>query len=152
MEERKKIGEVGMSADALFLVDIMAEIRPLLEDAGLIHAGGLVVFSENIGSVGAIEHFFLENGAIPQKKLTVSEGTIPNNKIAFHIHQKCDKEYEELKFLSEDKFTPVILVDSFIPEHLKDSGHLIVLEGEVDFQDEDIQLGKDFKSFIHRTP
>lgn len=151
MESRKEKGEIG-AAYVLFLVDIMAEIRPLLEDAGLMQPGGLVIFSENIGSVGAIRRFFQETGAILQKKLTISEGMIANNKIAYHIYKKIDKEEDQLRFLAEEEFTPVILVDSFVPEHLKDFGQLIVLEGRVEFQDEDIQLGKDFKNFIHRTP
>lgn len=152
MEKGKKNGKVGASADALFLVDIMAEIRPLLEDAGLIQPGGLIIFSENIGAIDEIKHFFRRTGAVQCKKLAVPEGTIPNNKIAFHIHQKFDKEVDELKFLAEGGFTPVILVHSFIPEHLRDSCRLIVLERKLEFLDVDIQLGKSFKNFVHKKP
>lgn len=152
MEFGKKISEVGTSASALFLVDIMAEIRPLLEDAGLMQPGGLIVFSKNIGNISEIKRFFRRVGAVQCEKLTVSEGAIPNNKIGFHVHQKYDKEEPLLKFLAEGEFTPAVLIHSFIPEHLKESGHLIVLEGEVDFEDEDIQAGKSFKEFIHQKP
>lgn len=152
MEFGKKISEVGKSASALFLIDIMAEIRPLLEDAGLILPGGLVMITENIGGVGTIKRFFQQTRAVHCKKLTASEWAMANNKISYHIHQKFDKELDSLRFLAEEGFTPVILLHSFLPEHLKDYGRLIVLQGEGDFQDGDVQAGKDFKDFIHKEP
>lgn len=143
---------INCKNNPLFLVSVMAEIQPLLKAYGLGLQKGIVIFLENSDYFNDIQQHLKQAGAVPCKSLTTSKRDIINNCVGVHIYDSYDKEAEIAKFLSEDGFTPALLIHSVIPDFLRDCENLVVVEENIDFQTTMWEVFENFQNYIHKSP
>jgi hypothetical protein len=152
MEKSGKINKVKKTgATALFLVNLAAEMAPLLDDAGLGRKKGVVIFVERSADIGIVQKYFADMGAVMCKNLT-SPKWVQNNKVGLHLFQLYDRETENLKFLAEDDFSPSVLVHSILPDYLRNAEALVVINHEIEFHPEIVEKFIEFQQYIHKSP
>lgn len=138
--------------NSLFLVDVMAEIQPLLKAYGLGLQKGMVIFSENSDCFYDAYQYLQRTGAELCKNLKASKRDILNNCLGIHVYDSYDKEREIVAFLSEEGFTPAILVHSVIPDFLRDYENLLVLSENSEILMETKEDFTTFQGYIHENP
>lgn len=152
MEKSKKNGKMKKTgATALFLTNLAAELGPLLDDVGLGGKKGVVIFVEQSADIGVVMKCFVDMGAVICKNLPSSQ-CVQNNKIGLHLFQLYDKEKDDLKFLSEDDFSPVVLVHSILPDHLRSEESVLVVNESVKLATGMVEKFKEFQRYIHKNP
>lgn len=153
MGEGQETVQVGFDANIMLLVNVMAEIRPLLMDEGLDFGNGLTLFCEEKAASREIEEFFQSVGAGQCKTLGRSEWKVPNNRIGLHVFGRYEEERRIYEFLQEDTFTPVIIICGMLPDFLRAGQNLIVLEQGVEIQQAAIsQAFQGFCAYIRNNP
>ncbi len=155
MGESKETEQIGFGSDAgiLLLINIMAEIRPLLIDERLDFQKGLVLFCADNAIGSRTESFFQKIGAAQCKSIGKSEWNIPNNRIGIHNYNRYDEERKVFEFLQNEMFTPVIVICGILPEFMKRGMNLIVLEQGIYTQGPlMLRTFKDFCDFIRNNP
>lgn len=155
MEKSAKTGNVicsGGNDEIFLLINITAEIHPLLKKAGIGLREGLVIFAENSDIYYKILQYLKNTGAEFCKNMGKLNSDVPNNKLAIHPHHRYDREEAIIKFLDSDGFMPTIIVHSILPVSLSGSENLIVVEGSVGFQSESLKKLRSFVDYIHKNP
>lgn len=155
MERSEKSEQMNLriGGDMLLLINIMAEIRPFLLDAGLDFQGGIFIFCEDNQDMLRWRKELMDAGAECIKNLGKSNWKIRNNQVGFHLYGKYDKEADIANFLEENGFTPVVLSGGMVPEVLQEWPNRFVFESGAKIYGAIAQNDfQKFRSYAHTNP
>lgn len=150
-EEENEVRQEELCNEVTLLINVLAEISPILSDEGISVGRGLIIFSETANISQKIQRIYKAAGAVAWKNIVNARQKTPNNRIGMHLHQKYDAVKQELEFLALEGFTPIVAAHTVLPEHLKEEA-LVIYEAVPDSEETILEELRSFRQHIHEEP
>lgn len=146
MEADKEKIKIKELADEIFIVSLFAHMRILFKEAGEGYDGGAILFiPDKNKEESVIQSFELcggVRGEIHGSKIPV----FPNYKVGLVTYQPFYKEEAIRKYISCDKYFPVMIVCGIVPEKLLFCRNIITLENV----DDDFERARERATLFNR--
>lgn len=125
MVGNQEISEI-VDMDIILMLGIYAKTRYFLNRKRLGIDKGVAIVLESPQRADEVILTLVECvSAVVIKNLETSTDFISNDAIALHILHKYDKKEVLIHFLESDDFFPVLVVQDFIPEFIRDFTHIM---------------------------
>lgn len=151
-KENVQVTETEDLSNIIVLLNVVAEIQPILVDAGLALQHGITLFTENKKDYEMLQNNFLETGAVICKSFGKANQKVPNNKLGIHPYTLYDKEEAVNEFLESEGFIPVVMIYGIIPDFLRQDSNLLPFESNIRFKTMDfINSIQEFRTYAHQN-